>query len=105
MNICVWIEKIQASWLSCHPPEGLSCQGLSDKNLFQLVDSPTRGDNCLDLLISNIVEGVTNISVTYCEGVAVPSDHRAVTFDLHFAARKPNNQAKCISFNWPISMA
>ena len=28
------------------------------------------------------------------------SDHRAVTFGLHFATRKPNNQAKRISFNF-----
>ena len=54
------------------------CQTLSDKNFFQLIDSPTRKDNCLDLLITTIVEGVNNIDVAGCEGVAVSSDHKAI---------------------------
>ena len=66
------------------------CQTLSDKNFFQLIDSPTRKDNCLDLLITTIVEGVNNIDVTGCEGVAVSSDHKAITFDLHFALHSVN---------------
>ena len=74
------------------------CQTLADKNLFQLVNLPTRGDNCLDLLFTSIVEGVANVCITDCEGVAVSSDHKALTFDLHFISRSVNNNTQP-SFN------
>lgn len=74
------------------------CQALVDNNLFQLIDSPTREENYLDLLITSIVEGVSNINVSNCEGVAVSSDHKAVTFDLHFACRY-HNIINRLSFN------
>ena len=64
---------------------------LSDNNFFQLIDSPTRGVNSLDLLFTTIVEGIKNLDVTECEGIAVSSDHKAITFDLHFASRSANN--------------
>jgi hypothetical protein len=67
------------------------CQCLSDNNLFQLIDSPTCLNNCLDLLITNICEHVINISVSECESIGVPSDHKALTFDLNFTARTPND--------------
>ena len=67
------------------------CQCLSDNNLFQLIDSPTRLNNCLDLLLTNICEHIINISVSECESIGVPSDHKAITFDLNFTARTPND--------------
>ena len=54
------------------------CQCLSENNLFQLIDSPTRKDNCLDLLLTNIVDCVTNIAVTSSDEVGVPSDHDVI---------------------------
>ena len=67
------------------------CQCLPDNNLFQLIDSPTRLNNCLDLLLTNICEHIINISVSECESIGVPSDHKAITFDLNFTARTPND--------------
>ena len=58
------------------------CQCLSENNLFQLIDSPTRMDNCLGLLLTNIVDRVTNIEVISSDSVL--SDHDAMTFNLDF---------------------
>ncbi|CAB3987353.1 Hypothetical predicted protein [Paramuricea clavata] len=74
------------------------CQCLSDNNLFQLIDSPTRLNNCVDLLLTNICEHVINISVSECESIGVPSYHKALTFDLNFTARTPNDNRQ-ESFN------
>ena len=56
------------------------CEEPVSHNLFQLIDSPTRGNNCLDLLITSIVEGVSNIDIAGCDSVALSSDHCALTF-------------------------
>ena len=75
------------------------CQCLSENNLFQLIDSPTRKDNCLDLLLTNIVDCVTNIAVTSSHEAGVPSDHDVITFDLTFSSRIPNDNRQ-IKFNF-----
>ena len=75
------------------------CQCLSENNLFQLIDSPTRKDNCLDLLLTNIVDCVTNIAVTSSDEAGVPSDHDVITFDLSFSSRIPNDNQQ-IKFNF-----
>ena len=51
-------------------------------------------DNCLDLLLTNIVDRVTNIEVTSSD-----SDHDAMTFNLDFSSRIPNNNRQ-IKFNF-----
>ena len=75
------------------------CQYLSENNLFQLIDSPTRMDNCLDLFLTIIVDRVTNIEVTSSDKVAVLSDHDAMTFNLDFSSRIPNDNRQ-IEFNF-----
>ena len=54
------------------------------------LESSTRENNILDLLITSIVEGVSNINVIGCEGVALKSAHKVITFDLHFWFRSQN---------------
>ena len=68
--------------------------------MFQLIDSPTRGNNCLDLLITSIVEGVYNIDITGCDSVASSSDHCGLTFTIHFSSRMPANNNKGLRFNF-----
>ena len=75
------------------------CQCLSENNLFQLIDSPTRMDNCSDLLLTNIVDRVTYIEVTSSDKVGVLSDHDAITFNLDFSSRIPNDNRQ-IKFNF-----
>ena len=74
--------------VSAHDSEDSSilnfCQCLSENNLFQLIDSRTRMDNCLDLLLTNIVYRVTNIAVTSSDEAGVLPDHDVITFDLNF---------------------
>ena len=67
--------------------------------LFQLIDSPTRKDNCLDLLLTNIVDCVTHIAVTSSDEAGVPSDHDITTFDLSFTSRIPNDNRQ-MKFNF-----
>ena len=76
------------------------CEELVSHNLFQLIDSPTRGNNCLDL-ITSIVESVSNIDITGCDSVALSSDHCALTFTIHFSSRIPAaNNNKGLRFNF-----
>ena len=63
------------------------CNKLVSKNMFQLIESPTRKNNILDLLITSIVESVSNINVIGCAGVALKSNHKAIRFDFHFSFR------------------
>ena len=74
-------------------------QCLSENNLFQLIDSPTRMDNCLDLLLTKIVDRVTDIEVTSSNKVAVLSDHDAMAFNLDFSCRIPSDNRQ-IKFNF-----
>ena len=48
-------------------------------------------DNCLDLLLTNIVDRVRNIEVTSSDKVGVLSDHDTITFNLDFSSRIPND--------------
>ena len=78
------IKWIQGSgFIDSSPTLFTFCEKLIDKNIFQLIDQPTRGNNTLDLLLSSFVEGVANVQLSDSDGVALSSDHKAVTFDLH----------------------
>ena len=63
------------------------CQCLSNNNVFQLIEYPTSLNSCLDLLLSTIVERSTNIQISDSEDFGVPSDHKAITFDVNLSIR------------------
>ena len=56
-------------------------------------------DNCLDLLLTNIVDRATNIEITSSDKVGVLSYHDAITFNLDFSSRIPNDNRQ-IKFNF-----
>ena len=59
----------------------------------------TRLNNCLDLLLSTIVERIINIEISDSEEVGVPTDHKAITFDVNLTTRDPNrNQHEIFNF-------
>lgn len=59
------IKWIQGSgFIDSSPTLFTFCEKLIDKNIFQLTDQPTRGNNTLDLLLSSFVEGVANVQLT-----------------------------------------
>ena len=70
-------------FIDCHLILFTLCEKLIDKNTFQLIDQPTRGNSTLDLLLSSILEGVANVQLSDSDGVNLSSDHKALTFDLH----------------------
>ena len=73
------------------------CQCLSNNNVFRLIEYPTRLNSCLDLLFSTIVERIINISDS--EDFGVPSDHKAITFDVNLSIRTLNkNQQEMFNF-------
>ena len=75
------------------------CQCLSDNNVYQLIEYPTRLNNCLDLLLCTIVEHIVNIEICESEEVGVPSDHKAITFDVNLAVCIPNRNQHQIETN------
>lgn len=89
------INWVQGSGLiDSSPTLSTFCEKLIDKNIFQLIEQPTRGNNTLDLLLSSFVEGVANVQLCDSDGVALSSDHKALTFDLHMSYKflSPNRQ-------------
>ena len=74
------------------------CQCLSN-NVFQLIEYPTPLNSCLDLLLSTIVERITSIQISDSEDFGVPSDHKAITFDVNLSIRTLNkNQQEMFNF-------
>ena len=75
------------------------CQCLCNNNVFQLIEYPTRLNSCLDLLLSTIVERIINIQISDSEDLGVPSDHKAITFDVNLSIRTSNkNQQEMFNF-------
>ena len=56
---------------------------LQEAGLFQLVNSPARGQNVLDLLLTTNEYLIDNISVTDDDSSCVKSDHKAITSDIN----------------------
>ena len=67
---------------------------LQDHGFLQLVTSPTRGSNILDLVLTTNEYLVENIKTTDDEAVSLKSDHKSIMFDVllnhkpQFAAKK-----------------
>jgi len=55
-------------------------EGILRNGLYQLVTTPTRGRNCLDLVLTNEPKHVTDICVT--EPFSTTCDHDSVTFSV-----------------------
>lgn len=73
------------------------CDFLCDSNLFQLVDEPTRSQNVLDLLITNMVEKISGLEVS--KEISLPSDHHAILFELQIHPyRKPSTPRVVYNF-------
>ena len=75
------------------------CQCLSNNNVFRFIEYPTRLNSCLDLLLSTIVERIINIQISDSEDFGVPSDHKAITFEVNLSIRTLNkNQQEMFNF-------
>ena len=64
---------------------------LSDYGLEQLVMSPTRNDNTLDLILTTQPDLISNLAV-----VPGMSDHKAIIFDLSISFSQPKNPVRKI---------
>ena len=67
------------------------CQCLSNNNVYQLIEYPTHLNSCLDILLSTIVEHIINLQISDSEDFGVPSDHKAITFDVNFSISTLNS--------------
>ncbi len=72
---------------------------LQEFGLFQLVNSPTRGQNVLDLLLTTNEYLIDNISVTDDDSTCLKSDHKAITSDINLR-RKINKPTKRLVYNY-----
>uniref|UniRef100_A0A8C5PPB0 Reverse transcriptase domain-containing protein n=1 Tax=Leptobrachium leishanense TaxID=445787 RepID=A0A8C5PPB0_9ANUR len=68
---------------------------LNDTFMSQLVETPTREDNCLDLVITNNVDLFSNINVKEQLG---NSDHNMVTFEINSKKHIHKGHAKIYNF-------
>ena len=56
---------------------------LKDLYLFQLIDTPTRLSNVLDLVLTNIPDGVSSLQCGVAiKDIGIPSDHYPIIFDI-----------------------
>jgi hypothetical protein len=65
----------------------------------QLVNSPTRCQNVLDLLLTTNEYLIDNISVTHDDSTCLKSDHKAITSDINLR-RKINKPTKRLVYNY-----
>ena len=72
---------------------------LQEAGLFQLINSPTRGQNVLDLLLTTNEYLIDHISVTDDDYTCVKSDHKAITADIKHL-RKVNKPIKRMVYNY-----
>jgi hypothetical protein len=72
---------------------------LQDHGFLQLVTSPTRGSNILDLVLTNNEYLVENIETTDDEAVSLKSDHKSIMFDV-LLDHKPKFAAKRKIYNY-----
>ena len=91
-------------WLDCIGFSGISTGSsftgvLQESGLFQLVNSPTRGQNVLDLLLTTNEYLIDNISVTDVDSSCVKSDHKAITSNINLR-RKVIKPIKRMVYNY-----
>ena len=72
---------------------------LQDHGFLQLVTSPTRGSNILDLVLTTNEYLVENIETTDDEAVSLKSDHKSIMFDV-LLNHKPKFAAKRKIYNY-----
>ncbi len=99
--ICGDFNVPSINWTSITPsvataPATDLCDMVNDNSLHQLVTTPTREQNILDLVLTNIPCNVGQVSVT--EGIH-GSDHEAVSFILKLASTRPNIPRRTV-FNY-----
>ena len=73
---------------------------MMDLYLFQLVAQPTRNENILDLVLTNLPRVISSIeSGPSCAEIGLPSDHYPVIFDINvFLKFKVSNYKYCYDY-------
>jgi hypothetical protein len=69
---------------------------LQDSGLFQLIDSPTRGKNVLDLILTINEYLINNMTVTDEESVILKSDHKAITADINIIRKFKKHEKRSV---------
>ena len=72
---------------------------LNDHYLSQLINTPTRGNNILDLVITNMPDLVSLTRILPPEERSVFTDHHAITFDLSAFLKQPRRFARTVYNN------
>ena len=69
---------------------------LNDHYLSQLINSPTRGNNILDLVITNMPDLVSLTRILPSEETSVFTDHHAITFDFSAFLKQPRRSTRTV---------
>ena len=96
-----YIQWINGSGFPATLCETSFTDSLQDHGFLQLVTSPTRGSNILDLVLTTneYLIVVENIETTDDEAVSLKSDHKSIMFDVLFN-HKPKFAAKRKVYNF-----
>lgn len=86
---------------------GFSCVGvetaftniIAEYNYIQLVQSPTRGNNIIDLVLTTNEHLIDNIEVTSDDCISLHSDHNALIFNLCLY-REPKQSVNRVVYNY-----
>ena len=69
---------------------------LNDHYLSQLINSLTRGNNILDLVITNMPDLVSLTRILPPEETSVFTDHHAITFDFSAFLKQPRRSTRTV---------
>ena len=69
---------------------------LNDHYLSQLNNTPTRGNDLLDLLVTNMPDHVTLTQILSPEETSVFTDHHTITFDFSAFLKQPRKSTRTV---------
>ena len=84
------------NWDSLHghsPSSAKFCDIVFDLNFIQLIDEPTHiHGNILDLVLTNNIDIIHDLSVHSKQPLPISSDHFIITFKIHSNITRPSNR-------------
>ena len=64
-----------------------------------MINSPTRGNNLIDLVLTTNEHLTDNFEVTDDDSISLPSDHKAIFFDLKLH-QQPKQSSERVVYNY-----
>ena len=72
---------------------------ITEFSYLQMINSPTRGNNLIDLVLTTNEHLTDNFEVTDDDSISLPSDHKAIFFDLKLH-QQPKQSSERVVYNY-----